>query len=344
MKFYVGLALVVAGLLLLIPLLAVGLPDSPSPSPDPPASSATEPTGGTVSGTVSGTVDPPEDNEPVFLVRHADGETVSSISQRDFLIYTLAAEMLPSFEMEALKAQAVASYTYFTYERNQELASPTPELHGADFADTPVSFPEGYTESYWREKWGDETFDTYYPRLAEAVDAVFGKLILYDGQPIFAAYHAMSSGETEQAEVVWASALPYLQSVQSPGDRLSPGYESQAVFTAAELADKLKDVEGIVLTGDGSTWLTGDISKSAAGTVLSVTIGGVSLSGRDLRTLLGLRSACFDVAYADGSFTFTVHGYGHGVGMSQYGADYLAKQGYSYEEILQYYYTGVTIA
>ncbi len=339
MKFYVGLALVVAGLLVLIPLLTVGLPDSPSPSADPPASSTTSPT-----DTVSSTVNPPDNDAPVFLVRHADGETVSSISQRDFLIYTLAAEMLPSFEMEALKAQAVASYTYFTYERNQELSAPTPELHGADFADTPVSFPEGYTESYWREKWGDETFDACYPRLAEAVDAVFGKLILYDGQPIFAAYHAMSSGETEQAEVVWASTFPYLQSVQSPGDCLSPGYESQVVFTAAELADKLNGVEGIALAGDGADWLAGDISKSAAGTVLSITIGGVSLTGRELRTLLGLRSACFDIQYADGNFTFTVQGYGHGVGMSQYGAEYLAQQGYSYEEILQYYYTGVTIA
>lgn len=337
-KFYALLLLLTAGALLLFPVCL--LPASGEPQPDGPAASTAGPSD--TSGTAAVPASRDDTDTSVFLVLHADGTQVSAIAERDFLVYTLAAEMLPDFEEEALKAQAVASYTYFCYERDRELASPSEALHGADFADTPVAYPDGYCEEYWRKKWGDEAFDRYYPRLCAAVDAVAGERILYQGQPILAAYHAISGGVTELPEVVWSGAFPYLQSVASPGDELAPQYETTVTLTPEALREALDGVEGLSLPEDPAAWL-GEAERSAAGTVLALPVGGVSLSGQEWRRRLGLRSACFTAAYADGRFTFTVQGYGHGVGMSQYGAEYLAKAGYSYREILQYYYKDVTV-
>ncbi|MBR3290164.1 MAG: SpoIID/LytB domain-containing protein, partial [Clostridia bacterium] len=224
-----------------------------------------------------------------------------------------------------------------------ERAHPTEALKGADFADTPVPFPEGYAAGYWIKKWGQAAYDTVYPRLADAVDAVAGVQMQYEGKPIFAAYHAISSGTTELPEVVWASAFPYLQSVKSESDANAPDYESTLRLTSEQLREKIAGVDGIELSGDPAAWIGDEVTRSAAGTVLRITVGGVALTGRECRTLLGLRSACFSVAYEDGVFTFTVHGHGHGVGMSQYGAAFLAEQGASYEDILHHYYTDVEI-
>ena len=172
--------------------------------------------------------------------------------------------------------------------------------------------------------------------------AVFGTTMCYDGALIMAAYHAISCGQTESAENVWDTALPYLQSVPSTGDALAEDFTSVCTFTTAELAAALADTPHVQLSGDAAGWL-GEIERTQAGTVKRLTIGQVGFTGRELRKLLGLRSAAFDATYKDGVFTFTVQGFGHGVGMSQYGAGYLARQGMRYDEILRYYYTGVTL-
>ncbi len=278
-----------------------------------------------------------------FTVLHADGKTISSISCRDFLIYTLAAEMLPSFEPEALKAQAVAAYTYFCYEREREKENPQGSLCGADFADTPVPFPEGYTAAYWQKKWGNETYAAAYEKLAAAVDAVAGQQITYDGKPILAAYHAVSSGKTEVAESVWAAAIPYLQSVDSPDDKKAPDYTTTVCLSSEEFKAALSDLEGIDLSTSPDKWISPDVTRSAAGTVLKLTVGSIALTGQECRNRFGLRSACFSVAYENGKFTFTVTGHGHGVGLSQYGAQYAALDGADYKEILHRYYTDVEI-
>lgn len=278
-----------------------------------------------------------------FTVLHADGKTTSAISCRDFLIFNLAAEMLPSFEPEALKAQAVASYTYFCYERAREKESPQKALCGADFADTPVPFPDGYTETYWKEKWGADTYAAAYPKLAAAVDAVAGVQITYHGKPILAAYHAVSPGKTEVSETVWAAALPYLQSVDSAADKNAPDYLTTVRLTPAEFRAALKNVAGISLPDNPKKWVSSDVTRSAAGTVLKLTVGSVALTGKECRTLFGLRSACFSVAYENGGFTFTVKGNGHGVGLSQYGAQFAALDGATYTDILHRYYTDVEI-
>ena len=339
-KFYLLLTLLTAATLVLLPLTTLPVASEPAAAPGgEPAVTATT----TTAAPAAKPAEKPDIRTETFSVLHSDGKTVSTIPVRDFLIYTLAAEMLPSFGEEALKAQAVASYTYFCYERDLEREKPTEALQGADFADTPVAYPEGYMPAYWVKKWGQSAYDAAYPRLAAAVDAVAGVQMQYEGKPIFAAYHAISSGTTELPEVVWASAFPYLQSVDSGLDVDAPNYETTLRLTSEAFKEKVAGVDGIKLSGDPATWIGEDITRSAAGTVLRITVGGVALTGRECRTLLGLRSACFSVAYEDGGFTFKVHGHGHGVGMSQYGAAFLAEQGATYEEILHHYYTDVTI-
>ena len=161
------------------------------------------------------------------------------------------------------------------------------------------------------------------------------------GKP-FLAFH-VSGGTTEVPEVVWSAAFPYLQSVASPLDEGAPDFATEVRLTAPQLAEAMADVEGIDLSGDAAAWIADDAVRSAAGTVVSQTIGGIALGGREWRSRCGLRSSCFTVTYADGEFCFAVKGYGHGVGMSQYGAQFLAQSGYTWEEILHHYYTGVEI-
>ncbi|MBQ3133102.1 MAG: stage II sporulation protein D [Clostridia bacterium] len=336
----VGLSAVV---MVLLPLSALSVSGKSEETPPPSATveaekpietpvekPADEPTASTLS-------------EDVFRVLESDGKTVSEIDARTFLIWTVAAEMPAKFEEEALKAQVVAAYTYFCYERAAERASPTKALAGADFSDTPIAYPKGYTEAYWKERWGSG-YDEYYQKIAAAVDAVGGKRILYNGAPIFAAYHAISSGTTEVPEVVWSAAFPYLQSVDSQKDAAAPNYETTVTLSAPAFAKAMESVKGIDLSGDAKNWVKDDAKRSAAGTVVSQTVGGVSVEGTEWRSRCKLRSACFTVAYEDGDFVFHVKGYGHDVGMSQYGAQFLAQSGYSWEEILHHYYSDVKIA
>ena len=350
-KFYVLLTVLCAGALFFIPLLSA-----------PPAVSAAKPvTGAPVSTATAGKTNPTEKTtaapavpaataddkaalkEQSFTVLHTDGKTKSAISCREFLVFTLAAEMLPSFEPEALKAQAVAAYTYFCYERDREKENPQKALCGADFADTPVPYPDGYTPAYWKKKWGEDTYATCRKKLEAAVDAVAGIQITYEGKPILAAYHAISPGKTEVAEVAWSAAYPYLQSVDSEADKNAPDYTTTVRLTTDQLQKALADLDGADFSASPKDWISPTVTRSAAGTVLKLTVGGVALSGKECRTRFGLRSACFSVAYENGGFTFTVTGNGHGVGLSQYGAQFAALDGASFADILHRYYTDVTL-
>ncbi len=352
MKGYLLLTLAVTALLLLMPLPLLGTLQTPQ-ADEPPAATTTDPPTDTTGApsttpapdatapdasaeTTADTTAPSGDD---FRVEDVASGRVIALSERDFLIGTLAAEMYPSFHPEALKAQAVAAYTYYDRKRIAARADGAE----ADFSDVPETFPSLYTVEGMRERWGDK-FDTYYQKLCDAVDAVYGRRILYDGEPILAAYHAMTGGDTETASVIWGRDLPYLQSVPNGGDTLAPSYESVVTVSEADFAAAVRE-QGIALPNNAADWVDPSrITRSPAGTVTAMPIGDGSLTGRQVRTLFSLRSPVFTVEHRDGSFVFTVHGYGHGVGMSQYGADALARQGKTWEEILHYYYTGVTIA
>ena len=160
--------------------------------------------------------------------------------------------------------------------------------------------------------------------------------MVYDGEPILAVFHAQSSGRTESAENIWSSALPYLKSVDSDGDRNAPNYETTVRLPAKEvlsaLCGKKTDAAAEIRI----------LRRTDVGTVAEVQIGRTLLSGREVRERLGLRSANFTVKREGDTFLFTTYGYGHGAGMSQYGAAFLAENGKTYREILKHYYTGIT--
>ena len=335
MKGYGWLLLAVAALLLLLPLPALSVaPTATAPSAGPP-----------VTPTVPTVPSPPPDastpsTEAVF--RLLCGDTVVTLTEEDFLIRTLAMEMGPSYHEEALKAQAVAAYTYYARRRQAQAEQADPALKGADFATPNAKFPDEYTEETLRARWGEQ-YDQHYQTLAAAVAAVKGVTLTHNGKLIDACYHAISNGTTESAETVWGADVPYLQTVASPGDRLSAGYASTITLSADETkAILVAELPDVTLSDDPSAWF-GTPTLSDGGTVAQQPIGDTQLAGTRVRQLFGLRSAAFSVAYREGQFTFSVCGYGHGVGMSQHGADYLARQGYTYDEILRYYYTDVTV-
>lgn len=278
------------------------------------------------------------ENEAVKVMASASGE-ITEVSTREYLIGCVACEMPAGYDTEALKAQAVAAYTNLVRLRK----NPDLSLNGADISDSPSTHQGYYTEAVQREKWG-EKYDEYRLKTEQAVDAVMGEIITYDGEPIVAAYCAVTPGRTEDAGTIWSGDIPYLKSVVSAGDKLSPDCSATLVMSAEQLREAVAADSSITLGEDPGQWI-GDfvLSDNATGAVVTVRIGNRTLTGNAARKLLGLRSPSFTVSYADGSFTFNTQGYGHLVGMSQYGADYMARTGSNYKAILKHYYKGVKI-
>lgn len=266
-----------------------------------------------------------------FRVYISESGRIRRVAAEDYVFGVVASEMSPSSEPEALKAQAVAAYT-FALRRKRQNANREYDLTDSEKSDQHYTPREDLLK-----KWGSNAAK-YEKSVLDAVRAVSGYAILdSDGAPILAMYHAVSPGKTESSEVMFGGAYSYLTPVDSVCDLLSPDYLSQAQFTAAEFKKKLSPL--VDLSGREKDWL-GKIEYSPSGTAKTVELCGKKVTGRQIQSALGLRSAAFDLLYDGKSFTFRVKGWGHGVGMSQFGAQYLAKQGFSYVEILSHYYTG----
>ncbi len=283
----------------------------------------------------------PAEADAYRVLDTASGE-VMEVSVRDYVIGAVCAEMPASFEEEALKAQAVAAHTYA--HRLMLLAQDGTDesLKGAYFSNDSARYQAFYTDEQIHDAYGIH-YEEYYGKVASAVDAVMGEILTYEDEPIIAAFHAMSGGRTESAAHVWGSDVPYLVPVDSSADKNAPRYEEELVLSAAELQECLTAARsGLVLGAEPENWL--EIAEvSDSGTVLRVNAGSSIFTGQELRGILGLRSAAFSAVYADGSFTFTTKGYGHHVGMSQYGANAMAQDGHTYREILAYYYPGTAL-
>ena len=257
-----------------------------------------------------------------------------------YLVGVVRAEMPASFEIEALKAQAVAARTYTLYKIENGGSVNHPD---ADTC-TDITCCKAYkNEAECAVLWGDRAAE-YEEKIRAAVMQTDGECVLYDGAPALTVFHSSSAGMTMAAQDVWSSALPYLVSVSSPeNEQTVPGFRSRATFQAAQLRGILRSaLPQAQLTGNASNWFT-NMRQQANGTVTSLQVGGVEVSGNQLRTILGLRSACFTLSFEGENVVFYVTGYGHGVGMSQYGANVLAARGMEYREILKWYYTGTEV-
>lgn len=191
-----------------------------------------------------------------------------------------------------------------------------------------------------KRKMGDNA-EKYEKKIDEAVTAVLGQAILYNGKPILAAYHAVSSGKTESGSELWGGELPYLVSVDSVNDLLSPDYLETKEYASADLQKLFTDAK-IEILGEPAAWFSAE-SRTSVGSIKKINVCGKEISGEKLRNILNLKSADIEISLEGDKFTFTTKGYGHGVGMSQYSANQMALQGSSYKEILSAFYTGCTL-
>ena len=256
----------------------------------------------------------------------ADGSTVEK-EMDEYLLGVLAGEMPASFPEEALKAQAVASRSYAAHALSTR-------KHGENTLCAQSCCQIYLTEEQCRDKWGAD-YDFYADKLRACIAATEGQLLLYGEEAAEACFHASSLGCTESSEDIWGRAVPYLVSVSSPeSSEAVPKLITEVRFTPEELSAAL---------GGGKDGGIGQYTRDAAGRVAAIELMGKRYSGGELRSLLGLSSTDFSVEYRDGVYIFTVNGYGHGVGMSQYGAKLMAEQGATYREILAHYYPGTEI-
>lgn len=254
----------------------------------------------------------------------------------EYLTAVVLCEMPPDFEPEALRAQAVAARTFACRQMRGG------KHEGGAVCASSACCQAWRSEDELRERLG-AGFDADWEKAADAVTATHDEVLTYDGALIDATFFSCSGGRTEAAVAVWGSDVPYLQSVESYGEQAALRYASEAAFTAEEFREKILGIEPEAdLTGDPGDWL-GAVSHTDGGGVDEIAIGGAALTGVQMRSAFGLNSTQFTLEFTDGAFHFSVLGYGHRVGMSQYGANYMAQQGYSYRVILPYYYRGAQI-
>lgn len=259
--------------------------------------------------------------------------TVGGSDIDDYIKGVVAAEMPVSFPLEALKAQAVASRTYAVRA-----------IENADKDLNPDDIGQAYIElDGMKTNWGDN-FDSYYAKICEAVDDTKNEIMVYDGEPILAVFHSTSSGETETAGNVWNYDLPYLVSTDSVGDEYAPNYEVSTSFTAEQIIDKIEAKYSDFNADASSLFNTISINqRSEAGYILDMTVGNRNFTGKEIREALGLRSADFTVTKDGDNIVIITKGFGHGAGMSQYGAKYMADNGNDYKDILNHYYKDIAI-
>lgn len=264
-----------------------------------------------------------------MLLRQNDGTCVQ-MDMDAYLVGVLLAEMPASFSFEAKCAQAVVARTY----------ARKAYLTGGKHADGSVceasACCQGYCapETYLSEGGTQDAIDD----AMRAVAQTSGYVLTYDGALIEATYFSCSGGSTEDAVAVWGTDFPYLRATQSPGEEDATHFTDEAEFTATQFCALL----GVSLDGDPSQWF-GDVEYTSGGGVASMEIGGKVYSGTELRSMLTLRSTAFTIRVDSERICITTHGFGHRVGMSQYGADAMARAGSSYAEILTHYYSGAEL-
>ena len=265
----------------------------------------------------------------------------------EYVICVVSAEVPGSFHKEAIKAQAVAARTYIynKYKKFTENPSLAPDEHKDSVVCTDyMHCCAYYNKEKLREIHGEEWMNTYYKKIVDCVMETKGEIIMYDGEPITASFHASSGGcRTENSGDVWSNTLPYLVSVESPNEDKREGYNTVVTINCEDFKTKINEkYPDAQLSDDRNTWL-GDISYTAGNSVDTIKIGNTQIKGTDMRTLFGLKSACFEISMLNDKITFNVHGSGHVVGMSQHGANIMANEGSGYIEILKWYYTGVEV-
>ncbi len=286
---------------------------------------------------------PPSEGKIKVKIYDDDSGTSREIPLEEYLVGVVAAEMPASFHLEALKAQAVVARTY-AVDHLRVFGGEGCRNGKADLCTDPTVNQGWISDQEMREKWGLLGYWRLKPKIEKAVADTRGLIVTYRGEPIDAVYHSAAGGKTTAAKYVWGNEIPYLKSVSSPYEERSPYNEVRTEFSLAELAEKLQvEEESLRETVEEGGSLFSQARRSPSGRVVAVKVAGREFSGGDLRRLLGLNSARLDWEVGEDGVVITTAGNGHGVGMSQYGADGFARNGYDFRQIIEHYYPGVKI-
>ncbi len=275
----------------------------------------------------------------------SENNEVCKMDFEEYLKGVVAAEMPVNFEMEALKAQAVAARTYvYSRVKNHEIAEDNAH-EGADICTNPAHCLAWISKKEAYKNWGMLKSKANWSRVCKAVDSTRGETVVYEGKTAETFFYAMSGGRTENVEDVWEGVyLPYLKSVESKGEEKAKDYRKTISINEKLFIETLnKNYKDLKLSEEKMLDNIEIISYSESGSVKTLQVGNKVIKGVDFRKLFSLRSTNFKISTKSGNIIITTIGYGHGVGMSQYGANAMAKDGYDYKSIIKHYYQGVDI-
>ena len=280
-----------------------------------------------------------EDSKTIKLL-HSETGQIEEINLEEYLYGVVSSEMPANFEIEALKAQAVVARTYTIYQINNNSS----KHENADICDNYACCQAWISKEDRISKWNEEEAESNWNKIVEAVNSTSGKVITYDGKPINAFFHSNSGGVTESSTAVWGGIdFPYLKSVETAGEEGYKQYSSQVQFSKQELLNKIKEKYQDCEIDFSQQNCIEILEYTTSGRVKTIKFGNKEIAGTEARTILGLKSTNFTFSINGEIVTFSVTGYGHGVGMSQTGADTMAKEGKNYEEIIKHFYIGVEI-
>ena len=271
---------------------------------------------------------------------HSKTSEIQEITLDEYLYGVVSAEMPASFEMEALKAQAVVARTYTIYK----IQNNSNKHEGADICDDSTCCQAWISKEDRFNRWEETSRQSNWDKIVAAVDSTKGKIITYEGKPINAFFHSNSGGQTETTINVWGGdGYPYLQSVATAGEDAYSQYASEVTLSKQSFIDKIRESHSDFSIDFNEENCIQILEYTEGARVKTIKIGNLNFSGVEVRSMLGLKSANFSVNIEGDNIKFSVIGYGHGVGMSQTGADSMAKQGSNYEEIIKHFYTGVEV-
>lgn len=273
----------------------------------------------------------------IQLLHKKTGE-VEDIELDQYLCHVVSAEMPADYELEALKAQAVVARTYTIYKVKNR------KHENADICDDSTCCQAWISKEDRLARWEESKRESNWQKIEQSVNETKGKIITYNNEPINAFFHANSGGRTELPVNVWGgSGLPYLQVVETAGEEGYSQYASEVEFSNEELITKLKEKYEDIQIDFANSEDIRILEYTDSNRVKTVKLGNHEISGVEARTIFGLKSTNFEITRQENKIKFAVKGYGHGVGMSQTGADTMAKQGSNYEEIINHFYIGVEI-
>ena len=274
----------------------------------------------------------------ISLLHKKTGE-VEQVNLDGYLCNVVSAEMPANYEIEALKAQAIVARTYTIYKILNK------KHDTADICDDSTCCQAWISKDDRLARWEESQRESNWQKIVSAVNDTKGKVITYDNKPIDAFFHSNSGGVTEVPVNVWGgTGYPYLQSVETSGEDAYTQYSSEVVLTQEQLINKLKEKYSDISIDFSNSDDIKIMEYTESTRVKTVKFGNHEISGVEARSLLGLRSTNFEISIDGDNIKFSVKGYGHGVGMSQTGADSMAKQGSNAEDIIKHFYTGVEIS